>query len=91
MKRDQPRIDLETVSADLLNGVMIVLLGCAFPAFITWRATIEFAHQQAATGKAFDEWPPVFSFNSAWLAAISLYIAWHGVKHVRKTLARLSR
>ncbi|CAN5335724.1 hypothetical protein BH10PSE3_BH10PSE3_38940 [soil metagenome] len=85
----EPKANLETLAADLLNGAMVILLGCAFPAFSAWRAIAEFSHRNSASPTPPDDWPAALSANGLFLIVLSLLLAWRGMKHIHKTLARL--
>jgi len=92
VESDTPTTSLEDISAGLLNGVMVILLGCALPGFLLWRAFGSFP-EWIAKGSFLTaaEWraDAEVLFSSGPLLLASLYAIWAGAKFVHKNLALL--
>lgn len=86
VESDTPAADREGLSASLLNGAMVVLLGCAFPVFLAWTTLA--GHPDWSNEAASLPPEPRGSWSeNAWLLTLSAFLVWQGVKFLRKTLA----
>ncbi|EJL34226.1 hypothetical protein PMI01_01753 [Caulobacter sp. AP07] len=84
-------VSIEDISAGLLNGAMIALLGCAFPGFLLWQALL---HLEDLAGVMADPGGKALSSlggisNGLMLVFFSLVMVRGGLKYIRKNLAFL--
>jgi hypothetical protein len=87
---------LEDISAGLLNGAMVTLLGCAFASVVAWQIIAQLTGwlpdlkamtiALATTGRGATIQDSVLGAGMI-LAAVDLI--WRGVRYVRKNLALL--
>lgn len=85
---DSSKADLEGVGAGLLNGVMVVLLGCALLGFLAWRILAPVPDWMVESG-FLDSGPVKLTGGDLLLVTFGLLMIWRGGKFVRKNLTLL--